>query len=181
MYTTGLNETLIDSLGRFGFALQLPKVYLFAQQDSVFRFGNPYRQGDSDLLRSMLLTWRTDAAGATPESLRSWRESIDEVQYSPPQDILDEGLRFDSVSVGDLAALELRGVWQDRAEFPAAGPFVARAIVCPSQARTYYMDAWVFAPGKDKYPYLRQLEILLDSFRCVSAGRPGSSKTAATG
>ncbi len=181
MYTSGLNEALIDSLGRFGFALQLPKVYLFARQDSVFRFGNPYRQGDSDLLRSVLLTWRADAAGATAESLRDWRESIDEVQYTLPQDILDEGLRLDSVSVGGLAALELRGVWQDRAEFPAAGPFVARAIACPSQDRTYYMDAWVFAPGKDKYPYLRQLEILLDSFRCSRGGQPASSAAATTG
>ncbi len=70
--------------------------------------------------------------------------------------------------------LELRGVWQDNDTFPAAGPFVTRAVPCPRQNRTYYMDAWLFAPGTDKYPYLRQLEIVLDSFRCTEEGSTGT-------
>jgi hypothetical protein len=166
MYTTGVNDSLIDVLAGYGFTLQLPRVYLHSREDSTFRFGNPYRQGDSDLLRSLLLTWKSGAADVTPESLLAWREEIDEVSYSPAQDVLDDGFRSARIQTGQLAGLELRGVWQDRAEFPAAGPFITRAIPCPQQNRTYYMDAWLFSPGKDKYPYLRQIEIALDSFRC---------------
>ena len=169
MYTTGLDDSLSQALAGFGFTLSLPRVYEYRQTDSLFRFANPYRQGDTDLLRSLLVTWRTGSAEVTPESLRAWRERIDEMAYDPPQDILEEGVRLDSVQVAGRAALELRGVWQDRSDFPAAGPFVARAIACPGQNRTYYMDAWLFAPGTNKYPYLRQLEILLDSFRCTEA------------
>lgn len=168
MYTTGVNDSLLQVLAGFGFTLELPKVYLYSRQDSLFRFGNPYRQADTDLLRSVLLTWRDGTVAVTPESLRAWRESIGETYYNPAQDILEEGIRFDGVEVGDFTSLEFRGVWQDRSDFPAAGPFITRAIVCPEQNRTYYMDAWLFAPGKDKYPYLRQLEILLDSFRCTT-------------
>lgn len=179
MYTSGLNEALVDSLARDGFTLQVPQVYLYTRKDSVFRFGNPYRQGDTDLLRSMLLTWRSAASGATRESLRAWREAIGRAQYAPSQRILEDGIRFDSVTVGGLAALELRGVWEDSADFPAAGPFIARAVACPTQDRTYYIDAWLFAPSRDKYPYVRQLEVLLDSFRCTGSAQPVASGTAA--
>jgi hypothetical protein len=167
MYTTGVHDSLAQALSAYGFTLQLPRVYLFSIADSLFRFGNPHRRGDTDLLRSMLLTWRSGTAEVTPEALRSWRQRIGEIRYDQPQDILEEGIRWGAIEVNGLTGLELRGVWQDRSEFPAAGPFIARALACPRQDRTYYIDAWLFAPGTDKYPYLRQLEILLDSFRCT--------------
>jgi hypothetical protein len=147
MYTSGLNDSLAEALSDYGFTLQLPSVYLFSIEDSLFRFGNPYRQGDTDLLRSMLLTWRSGADEVTPEMLRAWRQSIGEVHYDLPQDILEEGTSSGTIEVNGLAGLELRGVWQDRSDFPAAGPFIARTIACPQQDRTYYIDAWLFAPG----------------------------------
>lgn len=168
LYTTGVNDSLRQALSRYGFTLELPRVYQSSHQDSTFFFTNPFRQGDSDLLRSILLTWVVNAGHPDNQSLRAWREAIDESYYEPSQDILDTGIRFDTIQVGGRAGLQFRGVWQDRSEFPAAGPFIARAIKCPEENRTYYMDAWLFAPGKDKHPYLRQLEILLNSFRCVS-------------
>ncbi|KPK81153.1 MAG: hypothetical protein AMS25_07570 [Gemmatimonas sp. SM23_52] len=174
MYTTGVNDSLSQVLAGFGFTLTVPKVYMHQRTDSLFRFANPYRQGDTDLLRSLALSWTTGTAEVTPASLRAWREQIDERAYDPPQDILEEGVRFGSVQVAGRTALELRGVWQDRSDFPAAGPFITRAIVCPGQDRTYYMDAWLFAPGTNKYPYLRQLEILLDSFRCTEQTSPAA-------
>lgn len=180
MYTTGTNDSLRQVLAGYGFTLELPQVYLYSQLDSVFRFSNPYRQGDSDLLRSVLLTWVGGTGTYSEESLRDWREAIDEAYYEPGQDILDQGIVFENIRVGDKSGLEFRGVWQDRGQFPAAGPFIARAIECPEQNRTYYIDAWLFAPGKDKYPYLRQLEILLDSFRCGDGGPTARSRLAPT-
>lgn len=167
MYSSGVNDSLVQVLSGYGFTLQLPSVYLFSIEDSLFRFGNPYRQPETDLLRSMLLTWRSGTDEVTPEVLRAWRDSVGQTNYGVEQDILEEGLHSGPIEVDGLAGLELRGVWQDRSEFPAAGPFITRAIACPQQDRTYYMDAWLFAPGADKYPYLRQLEIVLDSFRCT--------------
>ncbi|UCF20692.1 MAG: DUF4837 family protein [Gemmatimonadota bacterium] len=168
MYTTGVNDSLRDALADYGFTLDLPEVYDYVWEDSLFRFNNHHRQGDTDLLRSLLLTWTGGTAGATPEALRLWRERLDEKEYDPPQDILAEGARYDTVDVNGVPAVEFRGVWQDRSEFPAAGPFISRAIACPAQGRTYYLDAWVYAPGQDKYPYVRQVQILLDTFRCTS-------------
>lgn len=167
MFTSGVDDSLSGALEDHGFTLTVPQVYLVSQEDSTFLLRNPYRQGDTDLLRTLYLTWRDGATALSPDSLRAWREKVDESVYEPPQDILDEGVRYDTLRVGDLRALEFRGVWRDRGEFPAAGPFVARQVPCPEQDRTYYMDGWLFAPGTDKYQYVRQLEIVMNSFRCV--------------
>lgn len=176
MYTSGVNDSLARALAEFGFTLRLPRVYIQARYDSLFRFGNPYQQGETDLLRSLLVTWHDGAREMSAEELRGWREEIDENRYSTPQDILEQGYRVSEIEVGGLEGIELRGVWQDRADFPAAGPFITRALACPAQDRTYLMDAWLFAPGTDKYPYVQQLEVLLDSFECVEreSGTSGS-------
>lgn len=166
MYTSGVNDSLASVLASFGFTLQVPNVYLYARDDSVFRFGNPYRQGETDILRSLLITWRTGTDAVTPEELRAWREETGATRYDPSQDVLEEEARFREIEVAGRPGLEFRGVWQDRSDFPAAGPFIARAVTCPEQGRTYYMDGTVYAPGTDKYPYVRQIEVLLDSFRC---------------
>lgn len=165
MYASGVNDSLHSVLAAYGFTLQLPRVYDHGRQDSLFRFRSVYPDPGS-LLRSVLVTWKTDGALPTPEALRGWREAIDTTIYQPNQEILERGQRYDTLSVGDRTALEYRGVWQDRSDFPAAGPFIVRAVPCPDQGRTYYMDGWVYAPGKDKHLYVLQLQEILDSFRC---------------
>lgn len=170
MYASGVNDSLKQVLLAYGFSLDLPQVYVHAREDSTFRFRNVHPDPGTRI-RAFLVSWRTGgdalAEGAGTERLRAWREETGETLYNPPQDISEDGIRYDTVTVGDLTGVEMRGVWQDRASFPAAGPFIARAIGCPDQDRTYYIDAWLYNPADDKYPYLRQLEIILDTFACA--------------
>ena len=176
MYVSGVNDSLIEALAGVGFTLELPKVYGHYQEDSAFRFRNAYPDPGT-LLRSVLVSWETGLDPVDLDALREWREQIDETRYDPPHNILDDHLRFDTVSFGELDAVELRGVWQDRSDFPAAGPFITRAMSCATQDRTYFIDAWLYAPGTDKYPYVRQLEVLLDSFRCAGTLRADRTST----
>lgn len=172
MFASGVNDSLRDALRARGFSLTLPKVYDFAIQDSIFLFRNAHPD-PSSLIRSLLVSWvsEEEAGWPDPGRVRAWREDVDERFYETPQDIAPQGLRFDTVTVQERRALEMRGVWQDRGDFPAAGPFITRAVPCAEQRRLYYMDAWLYAPDKeDKYPYVLQLETLLDSFRCVVPG-----------
>ena len=68
------------------------------------------------------------------------------------------------------AAYELRASWRNPPErnWPAGGPLITRTVTCDNQDRTYLLDAWLYAPGKEKYEYMLQLETLLESFRCTS-------------
>ena len=43
------------------------------------------------------------------------------------------------------------------------------SVPCPEQDRHYLVDAWLYAPGKDKYEYVLQLETILGTFRCRGA------------
>lgn len=172
MFASGVNDSLRDALRARGFSLTIPNVYDFVTQDSFFRFRNAHPDPGS-LIRSLLVTWVPEEAPGLPDAarLRAWRDEADDRFYDPPQDVAPQGLRYDTVTVQERRALEMRGVWEDRSDFPAAGPFIARAVPCPEQGRLYYMDAWLYAPGQeDKYAYVIQLETLLDSFRCIVPG-----------
>ena len=63
---------------------------------------------------------------------------------------------------------EVRGAWSNPpdSQWPAAGPFILWSLACPSQDRLYLIDAWLYAPGKDKWEYILQLETIMESFRC---------------
>lgn len=169
MYSSGINDSLVAVLEQHGFTLAVPRVYEFMREDSLFRFRNSHLMGDTELIRSLLVTWESGIDSLRPDSLFAWRQQLGQNYYEPAQLVLQEGFRWDTIQVAGREALELRGVFQDETEFPAAGPFITRQIPCPDQDRTYYMDAWLYAPSNDKYPYVRQLEILMQSFRCTGA------------
>ena len=98
-----------------------------------------------------------------------WRSEIDETQYNVAQRIDDSNSNVISFRLEGRDALEVTGVWQDeRGGFPAAGPFIVWLIDCPG--RTYFIDAWLYAPEQPKYEYILQLQEILGSFRCASSG-----------
>jgi hypothetical protein len=169
MYLTGPDTALADTLRReYGFTLQLPVVYLWTRQDSVFRFRND-NPDPSELIREVVVTWRHPIPeGFQPDSLLAWRTEMADSFYAYPQIVdleLAEGVRFEFQG---LDAYEIQASWSNPPEstWPAGGPFILRGIICPAQDRLYMVDGWLYAPGKEKYQYMLQLETILDSFRC---------------
>lgn len=168
MYTTGVDSALADTLMAVGrFQLFVPEVYQWARRDSLFQFRND-NPDPSELIRSISVTWKSPIPlDMQPEGILAWRGEVASA-YAEPQNV--------DLSVVDAGPFEFRGrpayqiraVWTNPPElaWPAAGPFVTRAVICPQQNRMYLLDAWLYAPGKDKYEYMIQLETILDSFRC---------------
>ncbi|MFQ5678980.1 MAG: DUF4837 family protein [Gemmatimonadota bacterium] len=167
MFVTGPDTALARELSdSFGFSLVVPDVYRHVVRgDSlvVLRNDNP---DPSQLIRSVLVTWREpplerlDAEGAY-----AWREAVDDVEYNVPQGIDTARGSERRFVVDGHEILEATGVWSDEGgAVPAAGPFVDWLVQCPG--RTYFLDAWLYAPNESKYEYLLQLREILDSFRC---------------
>lgn len=168
MYVSGHDTALAGTLRRQGgFELDMPNVYRWRQSnDSSFVFLNDNPDA-SQLVRWLTVTWRTDGTGElTTESALAWRDSLAAALYDWGQATDRERLQSTAVDEPGAGGLEVRGVWTARDEFPQAGPFIARVIDCPAQDRRYLLDAWLYAPARDKYQYMIQLETLLDSFRC---------------
>lgn len=171
MFMTGADSALADTLMTSArFQLLVPQVYQWAYQDStyVFRNDNP---DPSELIRQIAVTWKSpippDMQG---EGILTWRAEVAR-GYGEPQDVDLTNLDAGPFEFRGQPAYQIQAVWKNPPElsWPAAGPFITRAVICPQQDRMYLLDAWLYAPGKDKYEYMIQLQTILDSFRCGPA------------
>lgn len=171
MYMSGVDSALADTLMAFArFQLMLPEVYRWSYQDSTFLFRND-NPDPSELIRQIAVTWKSPIPpDMQPEGILEWRGQVS-ASYNEPQDV--------DLSLVDAGPFEFRGrpayqiqaIWVNPPEqnWPAAGPFITRSVICPEQNRMYLLDSWLYAPGKEKYEYMIQLQNILDSFRCGPA------------
>ncbi len=64
-----------------------------------------------------------------------------------------------TIDINGMYALEARGIWEINNDF-MGGPFISYMILSPDQKQLYFIDAFVFAPGKAKRDLIQQLEHL---------------------
>lgn len=168
MFVSGVDTATAEHLRQaYGFTLDVPHVYQRVERDggiTLIRNDNP---DPSELIRSILVQRAAPIDSLTPHMVYVWRTSIDDEQYNVPQDFDTEPGSGRSFDLNGSEAVEVRGIWRDRAAYPAAGPFLARAARCGESV--IFMDAWLYSPNprRSKYEYMMQLETILDSFRCV--------------
>lgn len=176
MFISGTQTELVDSLQKVaGFSLTLPEVYQWGVEDSLYIFRND-NPSPADLIRQFGVTWRTPIPeGITTDSLMDWKEAVSLESYSHAQAVEREDLHTRALAMGNMTISEVRGAWSNPPgdSWPAAGPFIFWSVACPEQNRLYFIDAWLYAPGKEKWEYILQLETILHSFRCgVQTGEP---------
>ena len=171
MYISGADSALADTLSTVaGFTMLFPDVYQWQTRDSVYIFRND-QPDPSELIRQISVSWMTPAPGnLDQEAVLAWRNQVAEAHYTEPQMIVLDDSSERTFDFAGNAAYELRATWRNPPErnWPAGGPLITRTITCDNQDRTYLLDAWLYAPGKEKYEYMLQLETLLESFRCTS-------------
>jgi hypothetical protein len=173
MFVSGRDSALADTLAReHGFSMLLPEVYRWSRRDSTYIFRNDNPSPD-ELIRQITVAWRTpvpeglDSLFAVPPMV-DWRQEVGDRTLTVAQ-VVDTGrVRAGALDYRGSPAFEVQAVWQNppEADWPAGGPFITRSIACEGQDRLYLVDAWLYAPGRDKYEYMIQLNTILDSFRC---------------
>jgi hypothetical protein len=172
MYVSGRDTLLADSLARHvGFRLDLPQVYRYSVLDSVFRFRND-NPSPSELIREIGVTWVTPLPETLPDqgAIEDWRRAFADTYYRDAQ-VLDTtitSLREVAVTGSSRPGLEYQAAWVSAPDaWPAGGPLLTRVLPCPQQDRLYYLDAWLYAPSREKYEFMIQLQTILDSFECA--------------
>ena len=169
MFISGEDVALQDSLAQnTGFSLLIPTVYQYSTRDSIFRFRND-NPSPAELIREISVSWHTPGPEADPTAveLQGWRDTFSAEYYNDPQVVDTLLASYRPVHVNGLSGVEYQAAWiNPPGGWPAGGPFIARALRCPVQDRVYLLDAWLYAPGRDKYEYMIQLQTILDSFRC---------------
>ncbi|MEM6358546.1 MAG: DUF4837 family protein [Bacteroidota bacterium] len=61
-------------------------------------------------------------------------------------------------------AVEMRGLWKT-ANISMGGPFVGYALVDEELGRLYYVEGFVYSPGKNQREFMREMEVILSTFR----------------
>jgi hypothetical protein len=168
MFLSGTDSALADTLARTaGFRLTLPDVYRWQHQDSIYSFRND-NPDPAELIRQITVTWRSPIpTSMTSDEVLAWRADVAQT-YGEPQDVDLSQADTSSFDFQGRPAFQVQALWKNppQLDWPAAGPFITRTVVCPQQDRMYLLDAWLYAPGKEKYEYMIQLQTILDSFRC---------------
>jgi len=171
-FQSGPDSVLADTLwNEVGFSMLLPEVYQRRTADSVYIFRND-NPTPTELIRQIAVTWRTPIPEELgQEEALAWRTELTDQYYIYPQVVDTDLAQTRRLQMGDLILEEYRATWSNPLEdrFPAAGPLIVWSVPCPAQDRHYLIDAWLYAPGRDKYRYVLQLENILNSFRCRTA------------
>jgi len=170
MYQSGIDSALADTLyAEAGFSVLLPEVYRWSRLDDstfVFRNDNP---DPSELIREVFVTWVSPAPITLGvDDVLEWRERMVAQYYSEPQDVSTDAMLVETEPFLGHQAVRVQAQWLNPPDrgWPAGGPFITYGLTCPNQDRTYLVDAWLYAPGKEKYEYMIQLETILGTFRC---------------
>lgn len=169
MFASGIDRERVATLRQeAGFELVTPTVYRLERPDAgTYLFIND--QPDPAQLQRVVLVAERSPTAAAPDAatLLDWREQAARQYYQPPQLTNRERIESREIATeGGARGVEVQGAWSSPpGEWPAGGPFLARALTCPD-GRAFLLDAWVYAPGRDKYEYVLQLSTILDSFAC---------------
>ena len=169
MFLSGMDSALADSVARMaGFRLLVPNVYTWSRHDSLYTFRND-QPDPAELIRQIAVTWKSPipTEPLSTEEVMQWRAEVAST-YNEPQDVDLSNVSDSTFDFQGQAAREIQTIWTNppQLNWPAAGPVLTRTVTCPQQDRLYLLDAWLYAPAKEKYEYMLQLQTILDSFRC---------------
>lgn len=178
MAVTMPNERLAKRLRRAGgFTLEVPRTYDYRQLEPnlfVFRHEDP---GTVPVIRTVLVDSRARGSVEwTAEGAGAWRAELAERLHQPPH-VTETLADWMQGQVAGEPAIRIQGVWSTPlGEWPSAGPFISRMVECSD--RVFLIDASLYSPGDEKYQYMYQLDMILDTFRCPVADPPPAGSPA---
>lgn len=148
-----------------GFSIVLPRVYRPAQASAPPDTRTWFNLEPRRVVSLHWVDGEADRSAATVYASRAaWGVGIF------PGDSIStfEETSVTEVDIGGVSATRLQGTWHNP-EDVTAGLFITYGVVCGS--RLVLLDTNLYAPERNKYPYVLQFEHIADTFRCA-AGEP---------
>jgi len=157
-YHRGLEEELTAKLGKqFFWTIDVPRGWQLQMKDSANRFVYIFNHYPD---RSIFVYWSDSTIELNRDSVLNLRDRLTGKFYEG--DSVDHNFVLtDTVQFLGVAALRIRGVWQNRTAV-IGGPFVCYAF--NYQGRFFMVDGLVFNPGEKKLSSLFQVEAIIRTF-----------------
>ncbi|MEM8967148.1 MAG: DUF4837 family protein [Bacteroidota bacterium] len=163
-----------ELLEGYNFYLRIPQDYdLVPMEDSVEQFvwlRQLGQAGEPD--KSIIITYQeyTSEELFQPEAIMQFREETlgnyiiadDPPGFMTIQEI--EPIVYDTVNFDGKFGVEARGLWK-MSNITMGGPFLSYTFVDESLNRLYYIEGYVYYPGKNKRTQIREMETILRTFK----------------
>lgn len=162
IYSGGREEEKEEKLkNEFNFAVDLPIGFYWMREDSIKTFAKFVRRYP---YRLFSIAWQENMVGSI-----SWndacriRDSIGALYFENDVIVknMTEGKRVEFLG---RDGYKLEGIWENN-ERVMGGPFRTYFFNDTLQKRFYMIDIHVFAPGKKKWFYLKELEAVASTFK----------------
>lgn len=112
------------------------------------------------LLPDSIIQWRNDIAARylfeDPEQPDSYLVTETSVPFRP--------VMAKQVTINDQYAMELRGLWKTNTN-SMGGPFISYTVVDSKSGMLFYIEGFVYSPGKSQRETIRELEAILHTFK----------------
>ena len=152
--------------------LKVPYGFEIAIEDDNFIW---LRNFSPDVDKSVFISWvnYTSESMFSMDSLLALRTELSKpyILYEPndPESyLLTETDNFDvtrsEINFKGRYAIELKGLWKVN-KYYMGGPFISYAMVDESSNRLYYIEAYLYSPGKPQRDYMRELNTIIKTFK----------------
>jgi hypothetical protein len=164
----GIQKNLLK---KHQFEIHLPLGYEIAEEGNQFVW---LRFLDPEVDRSILISYKDYSNENIFEDKKiiEWRAQITQSYVfgnpdNPESYMITEPLIpvvHTQTNFNNKFAVESRGLWKTNNQ-TMGGPFLSYVFVDKSLNRVYYLEGFLYAPGKNKRDYMRELETVLWSFK----------------
>lgn len=160
------------------FSLRIPPLYELAKEEESFIWLRQLGEIDKSIL-VYYQPYETEAVFES-EGLRELRDKIgrqyladveDTSIYMTTETIIPIDLQ--QINMNGKYAVEARGLWK-LSDGTLGGPFIAYIFVDEKLNRLYYVEGYVASPGQKKRETIRELEVVLKTFRTASESQQKS-------
>lgn len=162
----GLSEYLMK---KYGFRMEFPIGYEIAIEKDKFVWT---RLLDPEIDRNVWVAFRDydNENVFTKENILELRSSFarpyiwgrDSTTYIKTE--MEAPIHMREINFKGRYAIEMRGLWRLN-NMTMGGPFLSYTFVDESTNRLYYIEGFVYAPGKDKREPMREVEAILWTFQ----------------
>lgn len=171
-YRAQLSEDVVTDLKNdMNLKLAIPKGYSVVRSEDGFKW---VRYQTKDITQSLLIYTEPYQRDSTfsPKVMATVMDEFSEKYVPGPVDgsfmkvYRDYPVEFSEAELAGVYASELRGLWNLEGAI-MGGPFVCKAVLDQPRNRVIYLHGFIFAPGKDKRNYFRQVEAMINSLEIL--------------
>lgn len=165
MWASGPDSSLARQIeADLGFSIVLPRVYRPAQASAPPETRTWF---NLEPRRVVSLHWIDGQTDRSPQAVYAARAAWGETIFPGDSISALASTAVREVDLDGVHATRVQGTWYNNDDV-TAGLFLTYGIVCGS--RLVLLDGNLYAPERNKYPYLLQFEQVAKTFRCAADG-----------